>query len=132
MEYYISLDITKPTEEKTSETLEENGYFPMQGINNATVYGKRIILPRYSSQIPKEEMTFIEQIEKPHNILLNHPTLFKKYEITEKIFDAMEEKPSLKEKEDGTKYWFEAMDLNESREVNIFHIKTKKGKKKKV
>ena len=133
MEYYIGLHIEPITEGTLDEALEQKGFFKLEGKNGDTLYAKRIILPKFSSQLNEEDITFIEEIKREHNLIKNHFVTYRKYEVSQDKFETMEEKPQLQEKE-GIQYWTEAIDINDSREVNVYNItkgvKTKKRKKK--
>lgn len=130
MEYYISLHIESITEEVSDEVLEQKGFFKLEGKNGNVLYAKRVILPKFSSQLEKDDITFVEELKREHNVLRNHPVVYKKYEVLQDKFDAMTEKPQLQEKE-GMQYWTEAIDINDCREVNVYNIiKVAKSKRK--
>ena len=121
MEYYIGLQTEPMTEEVSEEALKEKGFFKLEGKNGNAICAKRVILPKFSSQLDNGDIKFIEEVTKDHNVLKNHPTTYRKHEVPQDKFDTMEEKPQLQEK-DGVRYWTEAFDLNGSREVNVYNV----------
>ena len=131
MDYYIGLHIEPITEEISDEDLMQKGFFKLEGKNGNAIYAKRVILPKFSSQLNEDDIKFIEKVTRDHNVIKNHPTTYKKYEVPQDKFETMEQKPQLQEK-DGVRYWTEAIDISDSREVNVYNIvKEPQSKKRK-
>ena len=121
MNYYISIQYAR----KNPDGTIPDG-FDME-FDDSEFVGKRVTYPRYSDQIPKGRLKLQSSQESFSPFRKNHRMATDIYEITEKTYDSMEDKPPLSDIEDSDgkrkKGWVEKDHQDQYSEIRKYIIK---------
>ena len=126
MDYYLSIQYARKNQDGTIPQ-----GFDMEFPDNPEFVGKRVIYPRYSDQIPKTGMKLLSTSENASPFRKNQRMRIETYEITNKTFESMEEKPEIEKFViDGKKKrygWSEKSHQDDHSELRRYIIKGYKG-----